>query len=74
VPVQYPPDPATIPFSDLERQVIFCIAEGERAANVAKALGMKRKELGAIYNGLLEKTEMKSWTAVAVWAVRNGLV
>ena len=74
MPVQYPPDPATIPFSVLDRQVIFAIAEGERAKDVAKALGIKRKELGVIYDELLTKTGLKSWTALAVWAVRNGLV
>jgi DNA-binding NarL/FixJ family response regulator len=74
VPVQYPPDPTTIPFSVLDRQVIYAIAEGERAKDVAKALGIKRKELGVIYDELLTKTGLKSWTALAVWAVRNGLV
>jgi DNA-binding CsgD family transcriptional regulator len=74
VPVQYPPDPKDVLLSDMDRQVIFLIAEGQRAKVIADLLKLSRKELTAIYEGLRKKIGTPSWTGVAVWAIRNGVV
>jgi DNA-binding NarL/FixJ family response regulator len=74
VPVLYPPDPKEVLLSDIDKQVIFLIAEGQRAKVIADLLKLSRKQLTAIYEELRKKIGTPSWTGVAVWAIRNGVV
>lgn len=73
MPHLYPPDPKDVLLSDEEMKTIILIVDGHRAKDIAKALGFTRKQLGVVYADLLKILDKKSWTAVAVWAVRNKL-
>ncbi len=74
MPVPYPPDPKEVLLSDLDKQVIFLIAEGQRAKVIAGVLKLSRKQLTTIYEDLRKKIGTPSWTGVAVWAIRNGVI
>jgi DNA-binding NarL/FixJ family response regulator len=72
-PVAPPPAPASHPLSPRELDVLRLLVEGQTNQEIALTLGISPRTVINHVANIMNKLGLDSRTAVATWAVRNGV-